>query len=593
MSILWFSIVQIQSQNTKQVFDTTLKKAYNLYDIRKLDSATIFLKKLDSLRVILKDSTTFYAKEVIEAALLARKNEPANAIEKLLKCEEYFKRKKDSANIGLTLFKLGVANYYVNRRLKAKSYMEEGLLYKNHLSKKIVTRTHRNIGSVNLEEGLHHKNVALINEAIKSYESVIKICEEENWVNDLALTLSLLAEGYNQKKDYKTAYKYINDAIEVAKKSKNQSQVGFALIKKASILCNLNRCNESLIPINKAKEIFKKSKDNPSLLYVYTQEKIFLVKLKRFKEATDVGDTIFSLSVKNYNTRFADKVSEMDAKYQTAKKEQEIALQKEEILEQQLQIKNRNLSTILFGSAFIILAIIYFGFYNRSKLIKQQLEKELKLKDALATIKTQNRLQEQRLRISRDLHDNIGSQLTFITSSLDNLQLLSKDVSDKMKEKLNGISAFTVDTIHQLRDTIWAMNKSEINLEEFSTRTLSFVEKAKIATNNSIKFDVGTQIKQPVSLTSIQGINLFRSLQEAVNNAIKYADATVITIDSKIENNTLFIMIEDNGKGFDFNTITLGNGLSNIEHRISEINGKVIIKSAEQKGTLIQLELPL
>lgn len=584
---------QIKSQNAQVTFNKYIQKSYDFIDDRKLDSAKIYLKKLDSLQHILNDSTFFYRTEVVSGALLIRNNQPDESILKLLKCEKYFKHKKDSANIGLTLLKLGIANYYVNRRLKTKSYMKQALLYKNHLSKKIITRLYRNIGSVNFEEGYRGKNDSLFKQSKESYEKAISISKQENWHTDLALTYSLLAEWYNQNKEYNNALTYINKAITVGKKSKNESQLGFALIKKGSILCNINRCKEGLSPVKKAKKIFKLLKDNPSLLYAYNQEKILLKKIKKYKEASILGDSIFNLSVQNYNLRFADKISEMEAKYQTAEKEKEIAKQKEEILAQELQIKNRNLFTLLVGGAFIMLGIISFGYYNRSKFIKKQLEKELELKEALATIKTQNRLQEQRLQISRDLHDNIGSQLTFITSSLDNLQFISKDLSEKMKEKISGISSFTVDTIHQLRDTIWAMNKSEINLEEFSTRTLSFIEKAKIATNNTIKFDIRTEIKQPVLLTSIQGINLFRSLQEAINNAIKYANAKVITINSKIEKNTLYIFITDNGKGFEINKVTLGNGLSNIEHRMSEINGKAKIKSAKEKGTQIELILPL
>mgnify|MGYP000315454022 CR=1 FL=1 len=109
----------------------------------------------------------------------------------------------------------------------------------------------------------------------------------------------------------------------------------------------------------------------------------------------------------------------------------------------------------------------------------KHLQKEIDLKAALATIKTQNRLQEQRLRISRDLHDNVGSQLTFIISSLDNLKYVTKDTNTKLKEKLSNISSFTSDTIYQLRDTIWAMNKNEISIEDLHTRILSFIEKAK------------------------------------------------------------------------------------------------------------------
>ena len=236
----------------------------------------------------------------------------------------------------------------------------------------------------------------------------------------------------------------------------------------------------------------------------------------------------------------------------------------------------------------LILGIIFFAIYKRNQFKRKQLQKEIDLKDALATIKTQNRLQEQRLRISRDLHDNIGSQLTFIISSIDNLKYISKDANIKLKNKLSNISSFTGDTIHQLRDTIWAMNKSEISVEDLHTRVLSFIEKAKIAVPET-EFEIVCDIDKNSSFSSLVGMNIFRVIQEAINNAIKYADAKKIEIQLSKNNQNFIISIIDDGKGFDINTIDLGNGLSNMEKRMSEIDGKININSKTSKGTTIQI----
>ena len=220
------------------------------------------------------------------------------------------------------------------------------------------------------------------------------------------------------------------------------------------------------------------------------------------------------------------------------------------------------------------------------------MHKEIELKDALSIIKTQNRLQEQRLNISRDLHDNIGSQLTFIISSIDNLKFITKDTNEKLKNKLTSISSFTSDTIFQLRDTIWAMNKSEISIEDLQTRVLSFVEKAKLATANSIDFKFKSNVNNDAKLTSIIGMNLFRVIQESINNAIKYANASKININAIEKNKEITITIKDNGVGFDITKVDLGNGLKNIEKRISDIKGKVFIDSKLEKGTTIKIQIP-
>ncbi len=134
------------------------------------------------------------------------------------------------------------------------------------------------------------------------------------------------------------------------------------------------------------------------------------------------------------------------------------------------------------------------------------------------------------------------------------------------------------------------MNKSEISIEDLHARILSFVEKAKSATEN-IKFEINQNIDSKISLSSIKGMNLFRVIQEAINNAIKYSEASKISIHLKKESDKIFISIKDNGIGFDIKTVDLGNGLSNMEKRINEIDGKVKINSKIEKGTEINIIL--
>lgn len=332
----------------------------------------------------------------------------------------------------------------------------------------------------------------------------------------------------------------------------------------------------------------KKSKYIETLFWIYDERAQVYKKQQNYPKAIENLELLQKVKDSVFKARRDLATQEMEAKYQTAKKEKEIAVQKEQLLAHELAIKNRNLYAIVLGAALLILSIISIGFYRRNQFKRKQLQKELHLKDALATIKTQNRLQEQRLRISRDLHDNIGSQLTFIISSIDNLKFLSKEVNQNFQDKLIHISRFTSDTIFQLRDTIWAMNKNEISFEDIHTRLLSYIDKAKTA-KPEIHFQIQLEVSNNLRFTSIQGMNMFRVIQEAMNNAIKYAQPSIITITAKQEEEQLIITVKDNGKGFDMTKITLGNGLSNMEKRMSEIDGKVFIQSATNEGTTIQI----
>ena len=234
--------------------------------------------------------------------------------------------------------------------------------------------------------------------------------------------------------------------------------------------------------------------------------------------------------------------------------------------------------------------------YNQQKLKNKQLQKENELKDALAEIETQNSLQKQRLRISRDLHDNIGAQLTFIISSIDNLKYGFKIKDDKLTQKLERISGFTVGTIYELRDTIWAMNKSEITFDDLRSRISNFIDKANVVSNKTnFSFKVDEDLSETLTFSSIEGMNIYRIIQEAVNNAIKYSEATEISVNIKKTKSGLHIEVADNGKGFDPNTIERGNGLNNMQKRVHNLGGDLSINTREGQGTqlMFTIEKPL
>jgi len=585
--------VNSQPSNTiyQEKFEENLKLGFKYYDERKADSAKFFLSIIDSLiQTSQFDSSNFYRKETLEATLLIKENNTAESVQKLLKALTYFKQKKDSSNVGFVLLKLGVANYYLNRRLVTKDYMIQALVYKQHLPKREITRIYQNIGSVDLEEGMMG-NDSLIYSAIERYKKVIEIYKEEDWLIDEILATSLLAECYNQLNNYDAGLKIIDKAILLSKKVDNKTQEGFALIKKASFLRNNSVYIEALEIILIAKPIFSSQKNKLAYLYALLEEKKILVSLKRFKEATIIGNEIYSVSIDNYNTQFSDKVAEMDAKYKTAEKEKEIAEQKVEITAQESKAKQGNY--LLLGLLFVFVFIVVVGvfIYKQQKLKQQKLEEKNRLKDQVAQITLQNELHEERLRISRDLHDNIGSQLTFIISSVDNMKYLFKSADEKLNNKLTDVSNFTRTTITQLRDTIWALNKDEISIEDLKVRLYNYIENAKLAQEQT-SFEFKVTLATAFQLNSIQGVSIYRIVQEAINNTMKYAAATNVSLTILENNEHVIFSIKDDGVGFNLAEIQLGNGLENIKSRSLAIGAAFDIISEPAKGTEILLTLP-
>jgi len=277
-------------------------------------------------------------------------------------------------------------------------------------------------------------------------------------------------------------------------------------------------------------------------------------------------------------------VEEINTKYQTAEKEKQL-------LQKEAEAKKKTTTIIILSLLALFIAIVGFLIYRQQRLKNVQQKQEFELQSAIAQIENQNKLHEQRLAISRDLHDNIGAQLTFIISSVENLKFGFPTMENSIKNHLTKISDFTKTTIVELRDTIWAMNANEFTFDDLSSRIYNFIEKAQSAKESTtFKFTVDESLKNS-KFSSLEGVNLYRTIQEAVNNAIKYADATEVSVQVKPNENGITIDISDNGKGFDLDTTDLGNGIVNMQKRIEEIGGVFKIQSELNKGTQITISL--
>ncbi len=276
-------------------------------------------------------------------------------------------------------------------------------------------------------------------------------------------------------------------------------------------------------------------------------------------------------------------------KYNSAEKEKEIQRQRADLAEQDLILQRRNYEIIGLLALILVVASITYLIYKQQKAKAER----LRLKANLAQIETQNKLQEQRLQISRDLHDNIGSQLTFIISSLENMKY-SFELPKKLEKKLGAMEVFASATMTDLRDTIWAMDKNEISISDLRMRISDFVKRAKEATQEiSFRFEMDEKLDPEHAFSSKIGINIYRILQEAVNNAIKHAKATEIAIHLNQVEDGLQMSIMDKGKGFNLNQVIQGNGLNNMKKRAAGIGATLNVESQKEKGTRIILELPI
>ena len=260
-----------------------------------------------------------------------------------------------------------------------------------------------------------------------------------------------------KQKKYKESEHWIKTALKISDINFQQNgsvKDGEYYYERATYYTNLARISYELDDFAKADAFFvkaeefaKKSKNAEKLRDFYMARSLFNKKRNNLGKAVQDQEDYIKLRDSVFDIERAHKFSELEAKYQNEKKEKQILKSKAEVAERNLQIKKKDTQFVIMLIVGLGLLIIIFLVYHQQKLKNKQQEQEFKLKSAIAKIENQNKLQEQRLQISRDLHDNIGSQLTFIISSVDNIKYAFELKNSKLDNKLSSISSFAKSTI--------------------------------------------------------------------------------------------------------------------------------------------------
>ncbi|WP_366184421.1 ATP-binding protein [Flavobacterium ovatum] len=197
-------------------------------------------------------------------------------------------------------------------------------------------------------------------------------------------------------------------------------------------------------------------------------------------------------------------------------------------------------------------------------------------------------------RIAREIHDGIGQMLTGLKFSLESINL---DDKEKSAQKIEYLKKLSLDIIKGVRTATFNLMPPELSDHGIVSSIAKLTQELSKLTGKNILFYNKTNFDQ--RLDSLIEINLYRLTQEAINNAIKYADSSHIIVQLSHSSNLLSITIDDNGKGFDLSTVDQkktsesGMGLLFMKERIQYINGRVFFNSIVGEGTRITFNIPI
>ncbi len=197
-------------------------------------------------------------------------------------------------------------------------------------------------------------------------------------------------------------------------------------------------------------------------------------------------------------------------------------------------------------------------------------------------------------RIAREIHDGIGQMLTGLKFSLESINL---DDKEKSIQKIDYLKKLSLDIIKGVRTATFNLMPPELSDHGIVSSLAKLTQELSKLTGKNIQFYNKSNFDQ--RLDSLIEINIYRLTQEAINNAIKYAESTHIIVQLSHSATILSITIDDNGKGFDPTLVEKrrnsesGMGLLFMKERIQYINGRVFINSILGEGTRITFNIPI
>ena len=208
-------------------------------------------------------------------------------------------------------------------------------------------------------------------------------------------------------------------------------------------------------------------------------------------------------------------------------------------------------------------------------------------------LKQRYEVEKLRLRIARDLHDDIGSALGSINlmSENANRKLSKSGVTEDVAVAFKKISHYAHTTLESMDDIIWSINPDKDRVGDLLLRMREFV--IPLLEENNIDLDLKVNADDHARLPMILRRNLFLIFKEAIFNIAKHSAASKVLINLQINSRQLSLNFTDNGKGFDKSISNQRNGLKNMKERADLLGGALRIDTKKGQGTEIVFECPI
>lgn len=553
----------------------------------KLDSAKLLLDKAYAL---VKGNTSIrYRNQLalltnLYGSIQQQKQQYDSAVEKYLEAAKIYTETGNESKIIYTCYNLSVMYGFLEDTSKALYYAREAnkiavevndstfiirslivlsealltmkkydsvlLLTQKGLAMSELQKTPFTIGKFHELQGQYFiESGNRVDSAIVHFDQALQYFNQINIPYDIARVLQKKGNAYLRAKDYNNAIKYSKEASSLAKDLKLDQVLHYSLLDLVNATEKLGRIDDS---------------------YRY------------LKEYVAVND---SLQIRTNRKR----VNELEAKYQTQKKEAQL-------LAQQATIQKKNmLNYILTGSALaliVILSLFYRNYQQKQKLQLQRiidLETQQQLNATEAVLKGE---EQERTRLAKDLHDGLGGMLSGIKYSFNNMKgnlIMSPDNALVFERSMDMLDS----SIKEMRRVAHNMMPEALVKFGLDTALKDFCN--DISKSGALEVSYQSIGLEQTILDQTVAITIYRVVQELIHNTMKHAAARHAIVQVTKGDGHLTVTVEDDGKGFDTTVLKKSDGIgwSNIENRVGFLKGTLDIKSEKDKGTSVYIELTI
>ncbi len=419
--------------------------------------------------------------------------------------------------------------------------------------------------------------------AAERYTASLQMDQRRKDSVGICYALSNLAGLYVLQNKFAEAEQYLLQSLRTRKHMKdsfalalNYSDLGSAYLSARSYGVAKAFIDSSNVLANGLDYPELKSANFELLGKIANAEGDFKTALQYFQLRAVIRDSIFSIEK-------TSRISELNTKYETEKKERKIQ-------EQEDMISRRNIMVVASVAFACLIALLAYAGYRRYKL-KQEIRSrdEILKQQDLATQAVMAAEEAERKRIATDLHDGVGQIMSAAKMNLSAYENLAKFNTPDERSSFEKSIYLVDEACKEVRAVSHNMMPNALLKNSLAAAIRDFINKLD---HRSLKVHLFTEGFDEALNSNTETV-LYRVIQECVNNVIKHSGADTLDISLIKSEREITATIEDNGKGFETNKQSEGIGLKNMRTRIEFLKGTIDFDSAPDRGTLVMLHIPV